>query len=184
MQQREVEPADQRLAANLRTLRERKGWSQSALAQAMTERGIPWHQQTVTRIEAGQQQVRFGELMALAAVLETSLDRFTWTSPEAGATEYVYSAGTRVVRLAETVSDSVFHLLLALAAAERTLEMTKDSEYPRVQEARRDTADRVEMYDLDAAVDEGIRRYEERGGTEEESEDVAEVDHAAGEADR
>ena len=44
-----------------------------------------------------------------------------------------------MVRLAETVSDSVFHLL-ALAAAERTLEMTKDSEYPRVQEARRDTA--------------------------------------------
>jgi transcriptional regulator with XRE-family HTH domain len=170
-ERREVEPPDHRLASNLRALRERKGWSQSALADAMAERGIPWHQQTVTRIEAGQQQVRFGELMALAAVLETSLDRFTWTSPEAGATEYVYSAGTRVRREAEKVSDSVFRLLLALGGAERALAATEDSEYPRVQEARTDTDERVKMYGLDEAIDEGIRRYEERTGTEEEGQD-------------
>lgn len=166
MRDRELESPDQRFAANLRTLREGKGLSQSALAQAMTERGIPWHQQTVTRLEAGEQQVRFRELVALAAVLETSLDRFTWTQPEASATEYVYSAGTRVVRLAETVSESVFRLLLALDGAERTVEMTKDSKYPRVHEARRDTADRIKTYGLDEAIGEGVRRYEERGATE------------------
>ena len=114
--------------------------SQSALAAAMTERGYPWHQQTVGRVEAGRQSVRFAEIEQLARILQTSLDRFTWTQPEAGATEYIYSAGTRVVRCAEDVAHAVHLLLHALASAERTLTMTADTPYPRAQEARRDTA--------------------------------------------
>ncbi len=74
--------------------------------------------------------------------------------------------------MAEEVSDAIYRLLLCLAAADRTVEMTKDSEYERVHEARRDTAERVEMYSLDNAIDEGIRRYEERGTEEKGGEDV------------
>ena len=152
----------------MRALREEKGMSQAALATAMTERGYPWHQQTVGRVEGGRQSVRFGEIEQLAEILRTSVDRFRWTQPEAGATQFVYSAGTRVVREAEKVSECVFRLLLALDGADRALTQTEDSEYPRVQEARVDTAERVKMYDLDAAVDEGVRRYEERESAEEE----------------
>ena len=77
------ETADQSFAANLRALREKAGMSQKDLATAMSKRGVPWHQQTVGRIEAGQQQVRFAEAVEAAAVLKTSLDRLTWTSQEA-----------------------------------------------------------------------------------------------------
>ena len=163
---------DERLGANLRALREDRGMSQSALAAAMTERGYRWHQQTVTRVEAGEQPVRFGELEQLAEILRTSVDRFRWTQPEASATEYIYSAGTRVVRSADDVAKAVHRLLADIAAAERTLAMTAETPYPRAQEARRDTAIRVETYTLDAAIDEGIRSYEERP-------DVKEGDDAA-----
>ena len=72
--------------------------SQAALAIEMTARGIPWHQQTVGRIEGGQQPLRFAEAVALAGVLKTSLDRLTWSTPEANATERVYAAGAAVGR--------------------------------------------------------------------------------------
>ena len=112
---------DERFGANVRALREEKGMSQAALATAMTERGYPWHQQTVGRVEGGRQSVRFGEIEQLAEILRTSVDRFRWTQPEAGATQYMYSAGTRVVREAEKVSECVFRLLLDLDGADRAL---------------------------------------------------------------
>ena len=86
----------ERLAWNLKVLRERAGMSQAALAEAMTGRGHPWHQSTVYRVESGRQTVKFEEVAALAEILHTSMDRFTWTSPEASATEFTYAAGTRV----------------------------------------------------------------------------------------
>src|SRR5208282_4747498 len=96
----------------------------------------------------------------------------TWMQPEASATEYVYSAGTRVVRRADDVAVAVRMLLSALASAERTLAATADSPYPRAQEARRDTAARVDAHGLDAAVDEGIRRYRDRAGDKEDGDDA------------
>jgi transcriptional regulator with XRE-family HTH domain len=163
---------DERISANVRALREQGGISQAELARRMVERGHPWHQSTVTRVEQGTQQLRAAELVDLAAIFKTSLDRFTWTQPEASAVGYIYSAGTRVVRSADDVAKAVHRLLADIAAAERTLAMTEDTPYPRAQEARRDTAIRVETYTLDAAVDEGIRSYEERSG-EKEGDDAA-----------
>src|SRR3974390_3268705 len=61
--------AEELFGMNLRILRERAGISQSALAAAMTKQGISWHQQTVGRVEAGQQSVRFHEARQLAAIL-------------------------------------------------------------------------------------------------------------------
>jgi transcriptional regulator with XRE-family HTH domain len=165
---------DERFGANVRALREEKGMSQSALAAAMTERGYAWHQQTVGRVEAGRQSVRFGEIEQLAEILKTSVDRFRWTQPEASATLYIYSAGTRVVRSAEDVANAVERLLGDIGAAERTLTMTADTPYPRAQEARRDTVTRVEAYTLDYAVGEGVRRYEERWAGEEGDADAQE----------
>ena len=170
MQESKGETHDQRLAANMRALRERKDMSQAALAAAMSERGIPWHQQTVGRIEAGQQQVRFAEAVELAEVLKTSLDRLTWSTPEANATEFVYAAGTRVAKSYEEVAAAVARLLADLAWAERALADSADSKWARVREACTDTAARAAEMDLDAAVGEGIRRYEELPHTAEAAE--------------
>lgn len=163
------ETADEKISANLRALREQRGISQSELARQMSERGHPWHQSTVARVQQGTQQLRAAELMDLAEILHTSVDRFTWTQPEAGETEMTYAAGTRVVRAARDVTDAVTHLLAALDAARRAAGAAERSKYPRVQEARRDTISRLEANGLDDAVDEGIRRYEERFGDGEDA---------------
>ncbi len=127
------------------------------------------------------QQLRAAELVALAEILRTTMDRFTWMQPEASATEYVYSAGTRVRRTSEDVSVAVHMLLSALSSAERTIEMTKDSKYERVHEARRDTAARIKHYDLERSVDEGIRRHEDRFGEDGEDDGEESDSDARGE---
>lgn len=173
MRDQSHESPDQRIAANVRSLRERKGISQSVLAAAMSERGIPWHQQTVGRIESGQQQLRAAELVELAAVLKTSLDRFTWSSPEASATERVYAAGHAVRMQHERIAEAVQRMLIDIAMAERALAETEDNPSPRVQEARTDTAGRLEEFGINDAIEEGVRRYNELTGAADEEEAAA-----------
>jgi transcriptional regulator with XRE-family HTH domain len=156
---------------NLRDLRDRQHISQSELARAMREHGHPWHQSTVYRVEQGRQDVSYWEAGALARILRTSADRFSWAGPEASATEMVYDAGAQLRKRHEAVAHAVFVLLLGHDRAERTLARSESSEYERVQEARRDVAERMDAYSLEAAVEEGIRRYEERGGEAEDGED-------------
>jgi transcriptional regulator with XRE-family HTH domain len=67
------ELTEQRFAANLREAR--GAMSQYTLAGEMQDRGWPWRQQTVARVEAGQRMVRLGEATAIAEILQVSLDR-------------------------------------------------------------------------------------------------------------
>jgi transcriptional regulator with XRE-family HTH domain len=166
------ESFDETFGMNLRILRERKGLSQSALAAEMTERGIPWHQQTIGRVEAGRQSVRFSEAKELAAILDTSTDRFTWESAEANATEFVYMAGGRLRQSYEAVAEAVCRLLADHDAADRVLAQREDSPYERVQEAIADVRARMEEYSADEAIEEGVRRYEELAGGEESNDDA------------
>ena len=154
-------------------LRERADLSQSALADTMTDRGHGWHQQTVGRVEAGRQSVRFGEAVDLAEILHTSLDYFTWGSAEANETKFTYAAGTRVRQQYEVVAEAIHRHLADIAAAERLLARPpQDSNSEHVKAAREDVADRLEVYSAEAAIEEGIRRYEERGLREEDDDDA------------
>jgi len=64
--------AERIVADRLRELRTGARWSQSDVASRMNERGWPWHQQTVGRVERGQQALRIGELADLAALFGVS----------------------------------------------------------------------------------------------------------------
>jgi hypothetical protein len=66
------ELTEQRFAANLREAR--GTMSQYTLAREMQDRGWPWRQQTVARVEAGQRMVRLGEATAIAEILQVPLD--------------------------------------------------------------------------------------------------------------
>lgn len=161
------EPPDERFGMNLRTLRKQAGMSQDALAAAMNERNWSWHQQTAGRIEAGRQSVRYWEAVDLAAIFHVPLERFRWGSAEANEAEFVRLAGTRVRRQYEVVADAIHEHIACIAAAERTLERPPQSDSALVKSAREDVASRIEEYSLDAAIDEGIRRYEERAAEDE-----------------
>jgi transcriptional regulator with XRE-family HTH domain len=166
------ETADQRLGANLRILRERRGISQDKLASEMAERGHPWLQSTVYRVEHGRQVVKFREAEDLAKILRTSLDRLTWSTPEATATEMLNATRARLMKAHEGVAAAVERLCLEERITGRMLGRFADSEYRRVQDAREDLAHQLGELTLESAVDEGVRRYEER--TSEESDDAAE----------
>ena len=167
------EPPDERFGMNLRTLREQAGLSQAALAAAMNEHGWSWHQQTAGRIEAGRQSVRYWEAVDLAAMFHVPLERFRWGSAEANEAEFVRLAGTRVRRQYEVVADAIHEHKANIAAAQRTLARPPQSNGSLVKSAREDVAERIKEYSLDAAIDEGIRRYDERAAEDEEDDDAA-----------
>lgn len=68
---------DQRFAANFRAAREQAGLSQRQVADQMRERGLPWHQQTVYRLESGEQPVKLREAEHLAAIVGTEASALT-----------------------------------------------------------------------------------------------------------
>lgn len=67
--------ADRRFGENFRERRLRAGLSQKDVAVRMAaQQGAPYHQQTVQRIETGQQAPRLGEAETLAAIVSAPLD--------------------------------------------------------------------------------------------------------------
>ncbi|BCW85057.1 hypothetical protein NicSoilE8_27300 [Arthrobacter sp. NicSoilE8] len=59
---------------NMRTLRERKGWSQGELSRRLIEGGWSiFHQTTISRIESGDRPIKLGEARAIARVLGSNV---------------------------------------------------------------------------------------------------------------
>lgn len=163
MTEHRAETTNERLGRNMRVLREQKGMSQSALAAAMSARGHAWHQQTVARTETAAQPLKADELFDLAAILVTSLDRFTWTSPEASAVGLLRNSATAARTAWETIANSVPQLLAALTAAEARARQFRSDPSARVREECEDILARISELGLDGAIAEGVRRYEHRG---------------------
>src|ERR1700760_1636093 len=76
---------DELFAAAVREARERRKMSQGELARRMADRGFPYYQQTVRRIEDGRRKVSVGEAKSLAQILETTIDQLPWPTQEASA---------------------------------------------------------------------------------------------------
>ena len=67
-----------RLSENMRALRKAAKISQGELAEKMAERGRPWHQTTVSRIERGSQELdSLADITALQDILGTELLDYT-----------------------------------------------------------------------------------------------------------
>src|SRR4051794_35884755 len=58
---------------NVGVLRRGSGMTQTELAEAVSERGIPFRQQTIVKIEKGQRPLRLREADAIAAALGVDL---------------------------------------------------------------------------------------------------------------
>ena len=67
--------AEQRIAANLKAIREENRMTQEDVAEAMSKRGYRWHQATVYKVENGSRQVQLGEATALAEVFDVPLSQ-------------------------------------------------------------------------------------------------------------
>lgn len=168
------EAIDQRAAEAVRTLRERDGMSQSGLAEAMRARRIQWHQQTVGRVEAGRQELRLPELVALAGIFGVPLERFTWSVGDANAMDWLDVAAERLRRCYEDTAHAVTAQISAVRLAERALEDTEKHTAPRVLQAREIVQEAIEGWgDIEAAVEEGHRIY---AGLPEQDDEEGEGD--------
>lgn len=85
--------------------------SQTELARKMADRGWPYHQQTVGKLESGSRSVRLGEAKALAQILRTSLDRLTRPTDEARITESLLSLYNQAHRAAIEILHQTEQLL-------------------------------------------------------------------------
>lgn len=88
---------------NLIQQRAGAGISQTELAKRLAAKGLPFHQQTIQRIEAGDRPVRLNEAMIISALFNIDLDEMiTPTSPEA-LTEAMRSSGDHAVALMQDI---------------------------------------------------------------------------------
>ena len=74
---------DANIAANVRAYREAAGMTQEELAQQMADRGFPFTQATVWKVERGQRPVKAGELIALADLFDRILVTDLTNHPDA-----------------------------------------------------------------------------------------------------
>lgn len=64
---------DQMVGRNLQSLRTAAGMSQGQLAEALTDHGISFQQQTVLKVEKGDRPLRLREAEALASILHVEI---------------------------------------------------------------------------------------------------------------
>lgn len=70
-------PWELRFITNLQRLRERRSLKQTDLARALRRAGLPFHQQTIQRIENGDRPVRLNEAYLIAQELDVELEQMT-----------------------------------------------------------------------------------------------------------
>lgn len=145
--------------ANLRAVREHRGMGQRELAARMAER-FPWHQNTVTRVEAGDRSVSFFEVQALAGILRVTTDRFTWAGPEAAAIMLMSGTAGRLREAWREVADASARLHAARDAAERSAAEYRDSEYERARGAARGLGEELQGATLEGALAEAEALWE------------------------
>ncbi|HEY6665577.1 MAG TPA: helix-turn-helix transcriptional regulator [Propionibacteriaceae bacterium] len=84
------------MGANLQLHRKAKGYSQSDLAGLLEQRGLPFQQQTILKIEKGSRPLKLEEAFVIADTLDIELsaltEQFTNDAIAAAATEILQRA--------------------------------------------------------------------------------------------
>jgi hypothetical protein len=119
----------------------------------MTERGWPWHQSTVYRVETGKQPVRFDEALDLADLLGVTLDRLTWEIGQAAREEQVTRNISSVREAMQEAAVAVARLRYERLTAGIAARGTADSDYPSVRELGVGLAEDLQSVTLDAALE-------------------------------
>lgn len=106
------------IAANVKTAREARGWSQRDLAKELTRRGATINQAALSRLEKGEREARFAEVKELAQVFGVSMEALDVDPEEFASTvEWTATRGTfsdarRELRKAADQYERAAHSLL------------------------------------------------------------------------
>lgn len=89
---------------NMKTLRERKGWSQGELARRVSDLGWEgFHQTTISRVEKGERPVRLAEARGIAAALDATVAQMT--SPPSGQAARIYEMQRQAQAIASAAAE-------------------------------------------------------------------------------
>lgn len=99
-------PVGDRFREELRTARVRAGWSQAQLAEVCNERyGMGIHGSGIAKIEAGDRDVRIGELAAFADLFGASTDAML--GRQSGENDVLWAASKLSTNAQKAVADVV-----------------------------------------------------------------------------
>jgi transcriptional regulator with XRE-family HTH domain len=129
---------NKRVGENLARFRKNAGLSQAELAQMLTDRGLPFQQQTVLKVEKGTRPLKFEEAHAIANLLEIpfavlpdedkrSRDRAIALSIKTAATAEIARLTRDVTRAQERITEQEEWL----SVAERRLAEDSEAEQTR-----------------------------------------------------
>lgn len=113
-------------AANLRSLRDTVGLTQSALAKLMSQRGFRWHQATVYKIESGERQIQLSEAREVAQILGVSMEQMLAPSAEARVELQLDYDIHRYTAQFDRIGWSVYGLADARAALSRSIKAARE----------------------------------------------------------
>ena len=154
-----------RFGENLSAVRRRRGLSQKELAGKMAALGHKWHPSTVVRLEDGERRATWMEVRDLAAILDVTVDRFTWAPPEEAEAAVVNQAAAMLRQATEEVRVAVARLLAARHVGQLRAGQYGTSKYERARDAARGLEDDLERFTLEAATEAGAELWEqERNG--------------------
>jgi transcriptional regulator with XRE-family HTH domain len=177
--------ADERFAGNIRETRERLNLSQGELARRMAERGFPYYQQTIRRIEEGRRKVSVGEAKALAEILGTTMDRLTLPGQVAAAAYMMNFAAAGAQRAWNDIASHTTMLLAARGTLEHLAAQMIERDYlgsDKIREIVTAAAQASEMTP-EAAVLAGRANYENISREELEHQQADEEETARGAGD-
>lgn len=92
--------------SRMKTRREQQGLTQTELAKRLKAYGLPFHQQTIQRVEAGDRPLRLDEAFAIAEVLGVELTDMVFASRETDV-GYVRLLVSSLRRRSYTVGDDI-----------------------------------------------------------------------------
>lgn len=122
---------DESIGRNVRAAREARGISQAELARLTSEVGITgFHQTTVARIESGKRALRAAEGIALARVLETSLETLAESSANTRARSHLQHLGQASIAFDAAARELLHARLLAAQHLDEVLPYAEDGEAP------------------------------------------------------
>jgi transcriptional regulator with XRE-family HTH domain len=123
---------NKRVGQNLKRYRQISGLTQTELAQRMTDRGYPFVQQTMLKVENGSRPIKLEEALAFAQALHVSL-------------ELLWSQGSELETAQAEHLEAVRAFLVAqqrLAEAEKVFAAERES-FSHVVDRTRESAERL-----------------------------------------
>lgn len=126
----EFDEYDVAVGANVRKFRQARGLNQDELAARVAERGVPFRQQTIVKIEKGQRPLRLREADAITAALDIDIDTLVGDEVAIDWATLLMRHTREVAQNWDALMRTARQLLVAQAQVQHDLNAVKQMDIP------------------------------------------------------